>query len=486
MKTAKDRPPRALGYCRISRDLRDGAGVERQRKDVEDRAAAEGFELIEVLIDNDIGASTYSRKRRPGWDRVMEAIEHGEVDAIVAFSLDRLTRRPAELEAIIAAADRGLTIVTTSGGALPDLNTPDGKLVGRLLTTVAAREIDDLSKRARAKLGHDASNGVAHWARRPYGYAMPTKTATGERVRPEIVEAEAIQIQWAAKQVIAGASLSAVANQLNDKGIPTATGKAKWSAGGLGLLLESARNAGKRTHHGEIVGDAEWDSIIDIDTFGELQRIFANRRRGSTVRRNKGKARTLLSGFVFCGGCGGRMYRTGADTPERVVDGRKVYARRAVMQCRSRKRGGCGNTMTACFVEDIAIETVLAWIGDRDLTAPVSKVGDAVAELEAELEELGSMYGLRQITMVEWMAARGPLEAQLEAAQAASAAVIDRHELVRSVGDTSTLRQRWVGKSLSIEAKHEIMRRVIERVTVAPSAGRSLDFARVDVELVGS
>ena len=57
---------RAVVYTRISRDPEGEAlGVQRQRQDCLDRAAREGWVVVDVLVENDVGASSYSRKPRP-------------------------------------------------------------------------------------------------------------------------------------------------------------------------------------------------------------------------------------------------------------------------------------------------------------------------------------------------------------------------------------------------------------------------------------
>ena len=61
-------------YCRISRDAeQEGLGVARQEEDCRALAGKSGFTVAEVYTDNDISASTKSRKARPAYDRMLEA-----------------------------------------------------------------------------------------------------------------------------------------------------------------------------------------------------------------------------------------------------------------------------------------------------------------------------------------------------------------------------------------------------------------------------
>src|SRR3954454_10277896 len=122
--------PRAAVYCRISSDPKGlGLGVERQREDCHALAERHGWRIAGTFIDNDVSA--YSGKPRPQYAALMEAVQAGEVDVVVAWDPDRLHRSPAELEAFIVAVERaGVDVVTVQAGQW-DLSTASGKLVAR-------------------------------------------------------------------------------------------------------------------------------------------------------------------------------------------------------------------------------------------------------------------------------------------------------------------------------------------------------------------
>src|SRR5438105_1425755 len=99
-----DMPNAAALYCRISEDREgDGAGVRRQEADCKALAKRRGWLVADVFIDNDVGA--YAGKRRPEYVRMVQAIKAGDVDAVIVWHLDRLTRRPAELEDFFEVCD---------------------------------------------------------------------------------------------------------------------------------------------------------------------------------------------------------------------------------------------------------------------------------------------------------------------------------------------------------------------------------------------
>jgi site-specific DNA recombinase len=88
------------------------------------------------------------------------------------------------------------------------------------------------------------------------------------------------------------------------RGIPSPHGK-QWSAHSLRVLLANPRLAGWLTYHGEIVGRAPWPAILDDTTSAELRLKLADPSR---TRDFTARAPTyLLTGFLRCGKCGGRM-----------------------------------------------------------------------------------------------------------------------------------------------------------------------------------
>jgi site-specific DNA recombinase len=86
--------------CRISEDkVGAGLGVARQREDCEALTAKRGWDLVGLYVDNDVSA--YSGKKRPEYRRLLDDMEAGKVDAVVAWHTDRLHRSPRELEEFI-------------------------------------------------------------------------------------------------------------------------------------------------------------------------------------------------------------------------------------------------------------------------------------------------------------------------------------------------------------------------------------------------
>ena len=125
---------RAAIYCRISDDRNgDGLGVKRQEADCRKLAAARGWTVAGVYIDNDISA--WNGRQRPEYQRLLADIRSGAIGGVVVYKLDRLHRQPRELEEFIPLClSRGVAIAPVAGEV--DLGTAQGQLQARLMGAV--------------------------------------------------------------------------------------------------------------------------------------------------------------------------------------------------------------------------------------------------------------------------------------------------------------------------------------------------------------
>ena len=105
--------------------------------------------------------------------------------------------------------------------------------------------------------------------------------------------------------------------------------------------------------------------IIEEDEFNEAQKILQARKKENTRKSNIAyttRGKSLLSGNVFCGHCGAKMYAIAYSDPYIMANGeRKVY--KGIKYCcpnKARKRGECdGMTQyVSSKVESAVLEVV--------------------------------------------------------------------------------------------------------------------------------
>lgn len=282
-------------YCRISRDMEgQGAGVERQEQLCRDLAKRMGLTVVDVYTDNDLGASSRSRKPRPEYQRMLSDARTGAFGVILAYSASRLTRRPLEFEDLIRLADdNGVKIHTVTSGTV-SFETADSRAVARTIAAWDAAEAERLGERVAAQKAKALRDGRYIGGRVPFGWRAVDKT-------PQVHEGEAAAIRDAYRMLLSGLPMSKVADDWKERGILSKSGKPLGTTQITRIMLR-ARNAGLVVHHGETVND-NWPPIVDLTTFRQVEAILTDpARRQDQVH----KRRYLLSGILLCH-CGRKM-----------------------------------------------------------------------------------------------------------------------------------------------------------------------------------
>lgn len=118
----------------------------------------EGWRLLRERFDD--GGYTGANLQRPALKRMLERIEAGEVDAVVVYKLDRLTRSLADFAKLMEVFEaRGVALVSVT----QQLNT--GTSMGRLrvhvLLSFAQFEREMIAERTRDK--HAAARRRGKW-----------------------------------------------------------------------------------------------------------------------------------------------------------------------------------------------------------------------------------------------------------------------------------------------------------------------------------
>lgn len=280
-------PSRAALYLRQSVDTTGlGAAIDRQRQDCRALADGRGWTVVAEHVDNDVSATA---RARPAFEAMMTAATAGEFDVIVAWHVDRLVRRLADLEPVMATCQALRIQIATVTGEL-DPSTDTGRLVARILSSVAQAEVERKAARQARANRQRAENGQVRLVRRPFGYDLAGR----------IQRREANALRWAAARVLDGATFAQVSRELNARGVLTSTGR-PWRASSLTKVLRNPRYAGIATYHGAPVATGSWTPILTLDE----HRALAARVQALAPQVNPGPARRhLLSGIATCGICG--------------------------------------------------------------------------------------------------------------------------------------------------------------------------------------
>jgi DNA invertase Pin-like site-specific DNA recombinase len=186
----------ALGY-QCSRAGESPLELARNSSAIEDFCTRKGWDLLALQHDVDSGPP-----KAPGQPALMHAVEQlrgGEAACLVVAELRALCPSVAELGHILEALEEVEARLVSLEPPF-DTGTPIGRAVVRMLTAVSAWERSNRAHRtakARSKAGHSGE--------------VPSK------VRRRIVQMRR-----------AGMTLQAIADRLNEEGVPTVRGGAMW------------------------------------------------------------------------------------------------------------------------------------------------------------------------------------------------------------------------------------------------------------------
>lgn len=351
----------AAVYCRISDD-REGRelGVQRQEGFVRDLADRLGCRVVRVYTDNDISASTLSKKPRPEYDAMIEAVRAGEVRVVLAYSNSRLTRRPRELEDWITLHETtGVQIDTVVSGK-DDLSTADGRMTARIKAGVDAAEAERTGERVKAQKEQRLASGKPPGSRwRTFGYSRDWKTIPDEaQVVREVFE-----------RLASGESLNAVTNDLRRRGVQRVSGQ-PWTYQATLRLVGSDIYCGFVSYKGHRAHRAIGvEPLVSEEVFAA-----ANARRERRPGRVRSR-RHLLSGIAVCGRCHAPMSVSG-----------RAKGRSGAYVC-NRMAGGCGNvTVQREALDRLVTDAIKTGLFVQSVSQPNGSHAD---EVRAEQERLG-------------------------------------------------------------------------------------------------
>lgn len=262
-----------------------------------------GYTVTE-FVDNSVSAS--SNKIRPAYAALTRDAKAGRFDVVMAWDLDRLTRKPREMEDWIdLAQEQDVNLLTVSDSI--DLRTDNGRMYVRIKAAVARAEVDRKSTRQVAANLQRAEAGIPITGRRPFGF---------EADRMTVREEEAQHIREAYAGYLAGVSVHALCRRLNDAGVLTSRGS-EWTTVALRHVLRRPANAGLLFRKGVEMPASKIEAIVPRDVWEDTVKMMDTTAGVSGPKVEKG----LLSNLMFCV-CGAPMVRKSStsqgDAPRRL------------------------------------------------------------------------------------------------------------------------------------------------------------------------
>lgn len=164
---------RVVGYARRSSHSDDnGDSIAGQRRRLSSWARSHGHRLVEVHVDEGV-SGTLVDTARPGLSAALDALSHGEGDALVVTTLDRLSRKLTVQEAALGRVwQAGASVFTVDVGEVhrDDPDDPMRTAMRQMMGVFA--ELERGMVTARMRRGKQAKREAGEFVGGQYAYGQ--------------------------------------------------------------------------------------------------------------------------------------------------------------------------------------------------------------------------------------------------------------------------------------------------------------------------
>src|ERR1700680_4426502 len=354
-------------YARVSSEQqREANTIASQTASLIEFAKNHDLEVPKEWVFEDDGYSGATLER-PGLEGVRDLAAEGQIQAVLAYAPDRLSRKYAyQILLIEELARNGVETVFVKA---PQGSSAEDQLLVQFQGMIAEYERAQILERSRRGKRHRAQSGeVSVMSGAPYGYRYVRKTDEAPAAYA-VLETEARVVERIYEMyTVEGLSIGEITRRLNAEGIPTRKASARWERTTVWAVLRNAAyrgiacfgktRASSRTRvmrpqrrRGVITPSMtagherpreEWieipvPALVSEDSFARAQELLQENKIRS---RRRTIEPSIVQGLVSCQKCGYAFARTSTRT-----SARKIHYYKCIGSDSWRKLGGpvCDN-----------------------------------------------------------------------------------------------------------------------------------------------
>ena len=345
-------------YCRVSTDTEEQQGSYNSQVNyyTEKIKSTPGWRFVKVYGDE--GISGTNADNRPGFQEMMQDCENGKLDLIITKSISRFSRNvTVTLEVARKLRDKDIGIFFEKEN-LNTLHYTSESLLA-IFSSLAQAESESMSENIKMGREFKYKNGECCYNMgKVFGFNQDSDGIV------TINEEQAVVVKHMYEGYLNGMSIGGIIKDLQERKIPSPTGKEKWSPGTVERILSSEKYKGdfltrktftvdpiskkKKKNTGQVsqyLITNHHPAIIEPEMFDMVQSEMA--RRGCIKKNDKKKHYGKYSGkfpfnnLIICGDCGAKYRRTmwvekNGDKKHvwrcvnRIQDGKKAHCRHSV------------------------------------------------------------------------------------------------------------------------------------------------------------
>jgi site-specific DNA recombinase len=354
-------------YARVSSEQqREANTIASQTASLIEFAKNHDLEVPKEWVFEDDGYSGATLER-PGLERVRDLAAEGQIQVVLAYAPDRLSRKYAyQILLIEELARNGVETLFVKA---PQGSSAEDQLLVQFQGMIAEYERAQILERSRRGKRHRAQSGeVSVMSGAPYGYRYVRKTDEAPAAYA-VLDAEARVVQRIYEMyTVEGLSIGEITRRINAEGIPTRKASARWERSTVWAVLRNSAyrgvacfgktRASSRTRvirpqrrrgvttpsmtAGHERPREEWieipvPALVSEDSFARAQELLQENKIRS---RRRTIEPSIVQGLVSCEKCGYAFSRTSTRT-----SARKIHYYKCIGSDGWRKLGGpvCDN-----------------------------------------------------------------------------------------------------------------------------------------------
>lgn len=293
-------------YLRVSTEdqAKEGFSIAAQKEKLTKYVEVNDWELYDYFIDD--GISGKNIKDRPELTRLIELIKKKEINNVLVYKLDRLTRSVKDLINLIELFEQYDCSFSSVTEKL-DTSNAVGRMFIKIIGIFAEFERENLAE--RVSFGYEEKTRQGNYTNSNGVYGYDYIVGKGDLI---INEEEAELVRKTYEDYLNGKAMISIAKDYNLRHVPTKRG-GDWSQSTIQSILTNETYLGKvrygvnkKIKNKAFIVESDHEPIIDEYTFKKVQNMIKKRKHFNVKKFPSENA--YFSLVLKCSHCGARFH----------------------------------------------------------------------------------------------------------------------------------------------------------------------------------
>ena len=487
IQTTDEKKIRLAAYCRVSSSSEDQLhSYAAQIRHYSDYAKEHPeMELYDIYADE--GITGTCMEKRDELLRLLKDCKRGKIDRIITKSISRFARNTVELLTMLRELkELGVTVYFEEQGI--DSGKINAELIVTLPGLAAQQESVSISQNMRWSYNRRMEAGDFNTCKAPFGFHF------NEEKKLVVTEPEAEIVRQIFSLYVTGKGKQAIANLLNEKGVPRGQAQKKWNAYNIHYILNNERYMGdailqkkvttsslpyrKKRNEGEkpqYYVSGSNPSVISKDQFHLAQQIQTQRASVHGEHTNA----SVITGRLICSRCGKKMRRQMLRGKyywlcEGVSKGTSPCHKMRVLE-EALEHGFIQLVFKLGMYEDEILGNLVQNLtsldaGGSEKNTKISEIDMDIANLSAKNQMLTKLFNGGAFSTIEYTAKTADIENRLAKLRQERARLLAEDEELTPLEDLKVLSQVLRDSSPTLEFDANLFQEIVDHVTLENNA----------------